>query len=108
MLMRYGFLGPETTFTHQALLQALAQTPRTRTGEDAPELRPFPSVAAATTALVEGEIGAIMAPIENSVEGGVSGTLDVPLPAIPITVYEIDTVLVRGNCIDYPSDPGCF
>ena len=86
MLMRYGFLGPETTFTHQALLQALAQTPRTRTAEDAPELRPFPSVAAATTALVEGEIDAIMAPIENSVEGGVSGTLDVLAATKRITI----------------------
>ena len=25
--MRYGFLGPGTTFTHQALLQALADAP---------------------------------------------------------------------------------
>ncbi|MDO5661586.1 MAG: prephenate dehydratase [Brachybacterium sp.] len=69
--MRYGFLGPETTFTHQALLQALVDA------EGRPELVPFTSVATATSALVEGDIDALMAPIENSVEGGVSGTLDV-------------------------------
>ncbi|WP_152351474.1 prephenate dehydratase [Brachybacterium subflavum] len=73
--MRYGFLGPETTFTHQALLQALAEVPEEqRAGA---ELIPFTSVATATSALVDGEIDAITAPIENSVEGGVSGTLDV-------------------------------
>jgi prephenate dehydratase len=73
--MRYGFLGPETTFTHQALLQALVEVPE-QFAEDA-ELVPFTSVAVGTTALLEGEIDAIMAPIENSVDGGVSGTLDV-------------------------------
>lgn len=84
--MRYGFLGPETTFTHQALLQALAQTPRTCTTEDAPQLRPFSSVAVATAALVDGEVDALMAPIENSVEGGVSGTLDVLAATKRITI----------------------
>ena len=73
--MRYGFLGPETTFTHQALLQALRELPQELAGDA--ELIPFSSVATATTALVDSEIDAIMAPIENSVEGGVSGTLDV-------------------------------
>ncbi|PWH07551.1 prephenate dehydratase [Brachybacterium endophyticum] len=73
--MRFGYLGPETTFTHQALLQALEQAPE-ELSENA-ELVPFTSVATATNALVEGEIDAITAPIENSVEGGVSGTLDV-------------------------------
>ncbi len=68
--MRYGFLGPETTFTHQALMQTLDE----RQGGD---LVPFSSVAAAVANLVDGGVDAMMAPIENSVEGGVSGTLDV-------------------------------
>lgn len=81
--MRYGFLGPETTFTHQALLQALTEAP---SADGAPVLRPYPSVATATSALVEGEIDALMAPIENSVEGGVSGTLDVLAATKRITI----------------------
>lgn len=75
-IMRYGFLGPETTFTHQALLQALAAEEGPAAVNDG-VLVPYPSVAAAMSDLVNGEVDAMMAPIENSVEGGVSGTLDV-------------------------------
>lgn len=92
--MRYGFLGPETTFTHQALLQALAETPGGRTVDDAPVMRPFTSVATATTALVAGEIDALMAPIENSVEGGVSGTLDVLAATKRITIVAEQVVTI--------------
>ncbi|MGP9694765.1 prephenate dehydratase [Brachybacterium sp. AOP25-B2-12] len=101
--MRYGFLGPETTFTHQALLQAIAtraagdQGPRDVAGGEAgigtePVLRPYTSVAAATAALVADEIDAVMAPIENSVEGGVSGTLDVLAAARRITIVAEEVV----------------
>ena len=91
--MRYGFLGPETTFTHQALLQALAETPEEfRSAE--PELVPFASVATATTDLLAGDIDALMAPIENSVEGGVSGTLDVLAATDAITIVAEQTVQI--------------
>lgn len=73
--MRYGYLGPERTFTHQAMLQALQEAPAELA--DGAETIAFTSVALATNALVDGEIDAMMAPIENSVEGGVSNTLDV-------------------------------
>ena len=79
--MRYGFLGPETTFTHQALLQA---TDGILGPED--DLRAYPSVAAAMGDLVAGDIDAMMAPIENSVEGGVSGTLDVLAATVGIGI----------------------
>ncbi len=82
-MTRYGFLGPETTFTHQALLQALAA--RGLSAAES-ELVPFGSVAEATGALLAGQIDALMAPIENSVEGGVSGTLDVLAATDAITI----------------------
>lgn len=63
----YGFLGPEGTFTHQAL-QSVA-------GADCPST-PFGSVVQALEAVHEGTIDAAVVPIENSVEGGVSATLD--------------------------------
>ena len=65
---RYGFLGPEGTFTEAALLQVRAAQTGERTA--------FPSVDAALGAVRQGEITAAMVPIENSVEGGVSATLD--------------------------------
>jgi prephenate dehydratase len=65
---RYGYLGPEGTFTEAALLQVRAAM----TGERIA----YPSVDAALQAVREGEIAAAMVPIENSVEGGVGATLD--------------------------------
>ncbi|EWS79844.1 prephenate dehydratase [Brachybacterium phenoliresistens] len=91
--MRYGFLGPETTFTHQALLQALAQhAPEPGFAGDEAVLVPFASVATAATDLLAGELDALMAPIENSVEGGVSGTLDVLAATSDITIVAEEIV----------------
>lgn len=64
--VRYGFLGPEATFTHQALLQF----------DDRAESVPFPDVLATLDAVHDGTVDAALVPIENSVEGGVSATLD--------------------------------
>ena len=60
-----GYFGPAGTFTHQAL----------RTVTDA-EARPFGSVQAVLQAVRAGDIEAGLVPIENSVEGGVTATLD--------------------------------
>ncbi len=64
---QYGYLGPAGTFTQQALATLPAQRG---------EAIGFPTVAAALDAVREGEITAALVPIENSVEGGVSATLD--------------------------------
>ncbi len=61
-----GYFGPEGTFTHQALLSL---------GIDSPA-RPYPTVVAAIDAARRGEVESSLVPIENSVEGGVSATLD--------------------------------
>jgi hypothetical protein len=61
-----GYFGPEGTFTHQALLSLKLDE----------EATPFPSVAATLDAVREGSVRAGLVPIENSVEGGVSATLD--------------------------------
>lgn len=60
-----GYFGPAGTFTHQALLSVTTD-----------EARPYPTVAAALDAVREREVEAVLVPIENSVEGGVSATLD--------------------------------
>ncbi|HBX81485.1 MAG: prephenate dehydratase [Propionibacteriaceae bacterium] len=60
-----GYFGPAGTFTHQAL----------RTFSDA-DATPFATVIQALDAVRSGEVEAALVPIENSVEGGVSATLD--------------------------------
>jgi prephenate dehydratase len=76
---RYGFLGPSGTFTEMALRQC-SQVP------DDAELVPFISVDAAMAALRAGDLEAAMVPIENSVEGGVSSTLDALASGAPLVV----------------------
>ena len=77
-MTRYGYLGPEGTFTQMALL---AWEPA-RDGEH----EPFGSVDLALAALREGSIDAAMVPIENSVEGGVSATMDALNADEPLSV----------------------
>lgn len=70
-MTRHGYFGPKGTFTQMALRHWLA--------EDVPALDaavPFSTVPAALDAVRAGQVDVVMVPIENSVEGGVSGTLD--------------------------------
>lgn len=77
-LHRFGFLGPRGTFTQMALDAWDGAAER--------EQVPFASVDAALTALRERRIDAAMVPIENSVEGGVSATLDALATGDPLVV----------------------
>ena len=61
-----GYFGPEGTFTHQALLSLDLH-------EDATA---YPTVGATLDAVRSRTVRAGLVPIENSVEGGVSATLD--------------------------------
>ena len=70
-----GYFGPAGTFTHQALLSI--------TDEEAIAL---PSVAQALDAVRSGEVDRAVVPIENSVEGGVSATLDALASGEPLVV----------------------
>lgn len=83
-LSRIGYLGPRGTFTQMALDAS--------TAAQGAEQVPFGSVDAALGALRSGEVDAAMVPIENSVEGGVSATLDALATGDPLVV--IGEVLV--------------
>ncbi len=76
---RYAYLGPEGTFTEAAL--------RTLPEAATRELVPMVSVAAALDAVRAGEAGAALVPIENSVEGGVTATLDELASGAPLMIY---------------------
>jgi prephenate dehydratase len=70
-----GYFGPAGTFTHQAL--------RTISAEDAVA---FASVREALEAVREGQLLGAVVPIENSVEGGVSATLDELIAGEPLAI----------------------
>ncbi|MEZ0092808.1 prephenate dehydratase [Streptacidiphilus sp. EB129] len=76
---RYTYLGPEGTFTEAAL--------RTLPEAATRELVPSVSVAAALDAVRSGEAAAALVPIENSVEGGVTATLDELATGTPLMIY---------------------
>lgn len=76
---RYTYLGPEGTFTEAAL--------RTLPEAATRELLPMVSVPAALDAVRNGEAAAALVPIENSVEGGVTATLDELASGRPLTIY---------------------
>lgn len=70
--MRYAYLGPAATFTEAALIDLLTQRGTLETAERIP----MRSAEAMLEAVRLGEVDAAVAPIENSVEGGVPATLD--------------------------------
>ena len=66
-VMRLGYLGPEGTFSEEACAR-----PRRRRAE----LVPFASIHETVMAVDEGAVDRALVPIENSLEGAVSATLD--------------------------------
>jgi prephenate dehydratase len=91
--MRVGFLGPTGTFSEEAVRAAT-------TGDGDPgELVPFPSIHDTVMAVQGGTIDRALVPIENSLEGGVSATLD----ALALEAREVEivgeTVLAIRNCL---------
>ncbi|NLV72365.1 MAG: prephenate dehydratase [Actinobacteria bacterium] len=68
-----GFLGPQGTFTEEALRATLDE------GAPRGQMRrflPFPSMPETIEAVSVGEVDCAIVPIENSIEGSVSATLD--------------------------------
>ncbi|WP_369267351.1 prephenate dehydratase [Streptomyces harbinensis] len=76
---RYTYLGPEGTFTEAAL--------RTLPEAATRELVPMISVPAALDAVRAGDAAGALVPIENSVEGGVSATVDELASGEPLMIY---------------------
>ncbi len=67
-----GYLGPEGTFSHAAALAGAARQP----GLAGAVLVPLPTIYDVVMAVANGELERAVVPIENSIEGSVSATLD--------------------------------
>jgi prephenate dehydratase len=76
--LRYGYFGPPGTFSEMAL----ATVP----GVDTATAEPIATVDAALAAVRSGSVDAVMVPIENSVEGGVTATLDALATGEPLVI----------------------
>jgi prephenate dehydratase len=69
--MRVGYLGPEGTFTHEALIDGVGDA----VGEGV-EPVPVPTIYDAVMGVHAGDLDRALVPIENSLEGSVNATLD--------------------------------
>ena len=80
--MRVGYLGPDGTVSHEALMSA--------PGSEAFELAPQPTLHEAVIAVHDGSVDRALVPIENSLEGSVNPTLDA-------IAFETDDVVIVGE-----------
>lgn len=71
MTPKFGYLGPEATFTEAALIKLLD-----RRGLADVVRVPMPNAASAFSELAAGRLDGAVVPIENSLEGGVPASLD--------------------------------
>jgi prephenate dehydratase len=92
--MRIAYLGPEGTFSEEA---ALAQARR-----DDATLVPFSSIPALVSAVETGLTERAMLPIENSLEGSVSFTLDLLIHETDLKICNELVVPVRNNLVVVP------
>lgn len=82
--LRVAFLGPEGTFSEEALLSAVAR--------DSIEPVPEPTIFSCIAAVEEGTADRALVPIENSLEGSVNATLDA-------LVFETTRVTIVGEVV---------
>jgi len=92
--MRIAYLGPEGTFSEEA---ALSQARR-----DDATLVPFSSIPALVSAVETGLTERAMLPIENSLEGSVSFTLDLLIHETDLKIRNELVVPVRNNLVVVP------
>ena len=85
--MRVAFLGPEGTFSEEALFASLDAERRRRL-----EPLPLPTIYDCVTAVEDGRADRALVPIESSVEGSVNATLDA-------LVFETDEVRIVGEVV---------
>ncbi len=85
MVLSVAHLGPQGTHTETAAIAYINRLEAQR-GQQA-LLRPYPNIAQTLQALAQGLVDLAVVPVENSVEGGVSMTLD--------TLWQLDQLQIQ-------------
>lgn len=86
--MKIAYLGPQGTYSEQA---ATHHAPGC-------ELSPFPTIPGAVTAVEDGRADRAVVPIENSLEGPVTHTLDLLIHSSPLRICS-EVVLPIHHCL---------
>ncbi|OBB65093.1 prephenate dehydratase [Mycobacterium sp. 852014-50255_SCH5639931] len=103
-MVRIAYLGPEGTFTEAALLQITAAGLVPGQGPDEVGRLPVDSTAAALDAVRDGGAEYACVPIENSIDGSVTPTLDSLAIGSPLQVFAETTLDVAFTIV---VKPGC-
>jgi prephenate dehydratase len=93
--MRVGYLGPAGTFSEQAMRESLHLT---GSGDD-PQIVPLATVHDVVSAVQDGVVDRAIAPIENSVEGGVNEVIDALVHDAPDVSVIGEYVLEINPCL---------
>ena len=88
MAKRIGFLGPVGTFSEEAALRYAPQD----------NLVPFPSIPAVAQAVASGAVEEGVVPIENSLEGSVTYTLDILIQEDRLSIRQ-EMVIPIEHCL---------
>jgi prephenate dehydratase len=98
--VRVGYLGPEGTFSHEALIEATARSARDL------EPLPLPTIYDTVMAVHSGVVERSLVPIENSLEGSVNATLDAlaidteDVVILGEVIFPIRHCLIAGESLD--------
>ncbi len=98
-----AFLGPRGTFSEEAALGYVARRAEpVGTGDETPRLLPFSSIPALTAAVETGLATEALLPIENSIEGSVSTTLDLLIHETALRIVAEVVLPVRHFLVTAP------
>ena len=101
-MVRIAYLGPEGTFTEAALLQITAAGLVPAQRPDGTRRLPIDSTSAALDAVRDGDADYACVPIENSIDGSVTPTLDSLAIGSPLQVFAEATLDVEFSIVVKP------
>ncbi len=101
LTLKIAYLGPQGTFTEEALLVLCQQLSFTRIKQK-PELIPKASITDCLSACWRNEVDYAMVPMENSIEGSVNITLDWLIHQVDLPIQAELTLPIQQNALIHP------